>query len=39
MDLGFDKMKDFAINIAKLNLSNLVGEAMDEIMEQVVGRK
>ena len=30
---GFEKIMDFAMNIDKLNLANLVGEVMDEIVE------
>ena len=33
MDIGFEKIMDFAIDIDKLNLANLVGKVMDEIME------
>ena len=33
MDLGFQKIMDFAMNIDKLNLANLVGKVMYKIME------
>ena len=33
MDFGFENKMDFAMNIDKLDLANLVGEVMDEIVE------
>ena len=33
IDIGHEKIVDFAMNIDKLNLANLVGEVMDKIME------
>ena len=33
MNIGFEKIMDFAVNIDKLDLANLAGEVMDEIME------
>ena len=33
MVLGFEKIIDSAMDIDKLNLANLVGKVMDEIME------
>ena len=33
MLFGVEKLIDFAMDITKLNLANLVGKVMDEIME------
>ena len=33
MVFGFEKILDSAMDIAKLNLANLVGKVVDEIME------
>ena len=33
MDFGFENIIEFTKNIDKLNLANLVGEGMDEIVE------
>ena len=33
MDLGFQKIMDFTMNIDKLDLANLVGKVMYKIME------
>ena len=33
MVFGFENIMDFAMDIDKLNLANLVGKVMDEIME------
>ena len=33
MVFGFEKIMDFAMDIDKLNLANLVGKVMDKIME------
>ena len=33
MDFGFENIIDFTMNIDKLNLADLVGERMDEIVE------
>ena len=33
MNIGLEKIMDFAVNIDKLDLANLAGEVMDEIME------
>ena len=32
MDFGFEKILNFAMNIDMLDLANLVGEVMDEIL-------
>ena len=32
MDFGFEKIMDFTMNIDMLDLANLVGEVMDEIL-------
>ena len=32
MDFDFEKITDFAMNINKLDLANLVGKVMDEIV-------
>ena len=33
MDFGFENIMDFAINIDKLHMANLVGKGMDEIIK------
>ena len=33
MVFGFENIMDFAMDIDKLNLANLVGKVMDKIME------
>ena len=33
MDFGYEKIMDFAIDIDKPNLANLVGKVMDKIIE------
>ena len=35
MDFGFENIIDFAMNIDKLILANLVGEVMEEIVEWI----
>ena len=39
MDIGFKKIMDFAMDIDKLNLANLVGQVIDTIMKYQIFAK